>query len=101
MDRRWRRHRDPHSGGTSFGLSIILGVTAQRSINDLRIKVQQHVARLPVSYFEEHKTGELISRVMNDAEGIRNLVGSGFVQLIGGMVTSAIAMGCCSGSTGA
>jgi subfamily B ATP-binding cassette protein MsbA len=78
---------------TSFFLGLILGVTAQRSINDLRLKVQQHVARLPVSYFEDHKTGELISRVMNDAEGIRNLVGNGFVQLVGGMVTSTIALG--------
>ncbi len=78
---------------TSFFLGLILGVTAQRSINDLRLKVQQHVARLPVSYFEDHKTGELISRVMNDAEGIRNLVGNGFVQLIGGMVTSTVAFG--------
>ncbi len=75
---------------TSFFLGLILGVTAQRSINDLRLKVQQHVARLPVSYFEDHKTGELISRVMNDAEGIRNLVGNGFVQLLGGIVTSTL-----------
>ena len=80
------------SATTSFGLSLILGVTAQRSINDLRMRVQQHVIRLPVSYFEDHKTGELSSRVMNDAEGIRNLVGSGFVQLLGGLITSAIAL---------
>ena len=78
---------------TSYGLAIVLGVTAQRAINDLRMRLQQHVSRLPIDYFEDHKTGELISRVMNDAEGIRNLVGSGFVQLVGGMITSLIAMG--------
>jgi subfamily B ATP-binding cassette protein MsbA len=78
---------------TGFALAILLGVTAQRSINDLRMRVQQHVLRLPVGYFENHKTGELISRVLNDAEGLRNLVGSGFVQLVGGMVSSVIALG--------
>ncbi len=78
---------------SGFGLSVLLGVTAQRSINDLRLRAQQHVLRLPVSYFENHKTGELISRVLNDAEGLRNLVGSGFVQLVGGMVSSVIALG--------
>jgi len=78
---------------TSFFLGLLLGVTAQRSINDLRMRVQQHVSRLPVRYFEDHKTGELISRVMNDAEGIRNLVGTGFVQLVGGLVTSLFATG--------
>ncbi len=78
--------------GTSFLLSLILGITAQRTINDLRLKVEQHVVRLPVRYFEDHKSGELISRVINDAEGIRNLVGTGFVQLVGGFVTAVIAL---------
>jgi subfamily B ATP-binding cassette protein MsbA len=77
--------------GTSFLLAILLGVAAQRAINDFRLRVQQHVGLLPVSFFEEHKTGELIARIMNDAEGIRNLVGTGFVQLIGGMMTAAVA----------
>ncbi len=77
---------------SSFGLSILLGVAGQRSINDLRLKVQRHVNRLPVRFFENHKSGELISRIMNDAEGVRNLVGTGFVQLIGGLVTSALAL---------
>ncbi|MEM9292957.1 MAG: ABC transporter ATP-binding protein [Acidobacteriota bacterium] len=80
------------SAGTGFALSILLGVAAQRAINDLRLKVQAHVARLPVRYFEEHKTGELITRVVNDAEGIRNLVGSGFVQLVGGALSASISM---------
>ncbi len=78
---------------TSFMLSLILGIAAQRSINDLRIKVHQHVLRLPVKFFEENKSGELISRIMYDAEGVRNLVGTGFVQLIGGVVTSSLALG--------
>ncbi len=77
---------------TSFGLSILLGVAGQRAINDLRLKVQRHVNRLPVRFFESHKSGELISRIMNDAEGVRNLVGTGFVQLIGGVITSTLAL---------
>ena len=76
---------------TSFSLAILLGVAAQRAINDFRLRVQQHVGLLPVRFFEEHKTGELISRIMTDAEGIRNLVGTGFVQLIGGIITAAVA----------
>jgi ABC-type multidrug transport system fused ATPase/permease subunit len=76
---------------TSFSLAILLGVAAQRAINDFRLRVQQHVALLPVRFFEEHKTGELISRIMTDAEGIRNLVGTGFVQMIGGMMTAVVA----------
>jgi ABC-type multidrug transport system fused ATPase/permease subunit len=77
---------------TSFALSIILGVAAQRSINDLRLRVQRHIARLPVRFFEDHKSGELISRIMNDAEGVRNLVGSGFVQLVGGVLTASLSL---------
>jgi subfamily B ATP-binding cassette protein MsbA len=80
------------SAVTSFALSLILGVAGQRSINDLRLQVQKHVGRLPVGYFDGHKSGELVSRIMNDAEGIRNLVGTGFVQLVGGVVTAAVAV---------
>ena len=79
--------------GTSYLLSLILGIAAQRSITELRIKVHEHVLRLPVKFFEENKSGELISRVVTDAEGVRNLVGTGFVQLIGGLLTSALALG--------
>jgi subfamily B ATP-binding cassette protein MsbA len=77
---------------TSFVLSQILGVAAQRAITDMRKSVQAHVARLPVRYFDSTQTGVLISRIMTDAEGIRNLVGSGVVQLIGGLITAAIAL---------
>ncbi|MGB6994927.1 MAG: ABC transporter ATP-binding protein, partial [Thermoanaerobaculia bacterium] len=77
---------------TSYALSILLGIAGQRSVNDLRLRVQQHIGRLPVRFFEENKSGELISRIMHDSEGIRNLVGSGFVQLAGGMITSTVAL---------
>lgn len=78
---------------SSFALSQVLGVAAQRAITDMRKVVQQHVTRLPVGYFDSTKTGVLIARIMSDAEGIRNLVGTGLAQLSGGFVTSAIAMG--------
>jgi len=78
---------------TGFGLSQILGVAAQRAITDMRRTVQAYVLRLPISYFDSTKSGILISRIMNDAEGIRNLVGTGLVQLVGGVVTAAIALG--------
>ncbi|MFQ5528135.1 MAG: ABC transporter ATP-binding protein [Thermoanaerobaculia bacterium] len=77
--------------GSSFSLAVLLGAAAQRSINTLRLRVQSHVGRLPISFFENHKSGELISRIMTDPEGVRNLVGTGFVQLIGGLLTSAVA----------
>jgi subfamily B ATP-binding cassette protein MsbA len=80
-------------GVTSFALSQILGKAAQRSITEMRRGVQRHVGRLPVGYFEQTKAGALLSRVMNDAEGIRNLVGSGLVELIGGAVTAVLALG--------
>jgi len=78
---------------SGFALSQVLGVAAQRAITDTRKSVQRHVTRLPILYFDSTQTGVLISRVMNDAEGIRNLVGTGVVQLTGGLVTSIIALG--------
>jgi ABC-type multidrug transport system fused ATPase/permease subunit len=78
--------------GTSFALTRILGIAAQRAITDLRREVEAHVLRLPVRFFDSTQTGILLSRVMNDAEGIRNLVGTGLVQLAGGLVTAAIAL---------
>lgn len=77
---------------TSFALSQVLGVAAQRAITDMRKTVEAHVLRLPIAYFDSTKSGVLISRVMTDAEGIRNLVGTGLVQLIGGLVTASIAL---------
>ncbi|HEX4499342.1 MAG TPA: ABC transporter ATP-binding protein [Thermoanaerobaculia bacterium] len=78
---------------TSFALSQILGKAAQRSITEMRRAVQKHVARLSVGYFEQTKAGALLSRVMNDAEGIRNLVGTGLVDAVGGIVTAVLALG--------
>ena len=77
---------------TSFSLSQILGVAAQRAITDMRKDVEAHVMRLPVSYFDSTKTGVLISRIMTDAEGIRNLVGTGLVQLTGSILTAILAL---------
>jgi len=78
--------------GTTFALSQVMSVTAQRAIADMRKRVNEHVLRLPVSYFDGTQTGILISRILNDAEGIRNLVGTGLVQLIGGLVTAVLAL---------
>ena len=78
---------------TAFALSQVLGVAAQRAIANMRMSMQRHITRLPTSYFDSTQTGVLISRVMNDAEGIRNLVGSGLVQMVGGLVTAVIALG--------
>jgi subfamily B ATP-binding cassette protein MsbA len=78
---------------TGFALSQLLGVAAQRAVTDLRRRVAEHVLRLPIRSFDATQTGVLISRIMNDAEGVRNLVGTGLVQLVGGMVTAVIAIG--------
>src|SRR5947207_12728492 len=78
---------------TDYALAQLLGMAAQHSITQLRLRIQQHVQRLPVRYFDDTKTGTLVSRVMNDAEGIRNLVGTGLLQLFGGLVTAGIATG--------
>src|SRR6478672_11062313 len=77
---------------SSFVLSQVLGVAAQRAITDMRRRVEAHVARLPVGYFDSTKAGVLISRIMTDAEGIRNLVGNGLVQLVGSVVTAIFAL---------
>jgi len=77
----------------SFGLSQLLGVAAQRAITDMRRRVQAQVMRLPVRYFDSTQTGVLVARIMNDAEGLRNLVGTGLVQLVGGLVTAVIGLG--------
>lgn len=73
---------------TSFLLTRILSVEAQRLIAQLRVKVQKKVLSLPISYFDNQKSGALVSRIMTDVEGVRNLVGTGLVQLIGGTITS-------------
>ncbi len=77
---------------TSFANSQILGVAAQRAITDMRKRVQAKVMRLPVRYFDSTQTGVLISRIMSDADGIRNLVGTGLVQLVGGLLTAVLGL---------
>jgi subfamily B ATP-binding cassette protein MsbA len=78
---------------TAFSLTRLLSVEAQRLIAQLRSEVQYHVLRLPVRSFDETRSGELVSRVMDDVEGVRNLVGTGLVQLVGGILTAVVALG--------
>lgn len=77
---------------TSFLLTKILSVEAQRLISILRAQVQKKILRLPVRFFDNAKSGALVSRIMTDVEGVRNLVGTGLVQLVGGLLTSAISL---------
>jgi len=78
---------------TAFANSQVLGVAAQRAITEMRKDVEAHVMRLPIRYFDSTKSGILISRIMTDAEGIRNLVGTGLVQLTGSILTAVMALG--------
>nr|MBI1232573.1 ATP-binding cassette domain-containing protein [Cytophagales bacterium] len=77
---------------TSYALTQILSVEAQHLISKLRAQVQAHIIRLPIRFFDTAKTGELVSRVMTDVEGVRNLVGTGLAQMIGGVLTSIICL---------
>jgi len=79
-------------GITSFGLTQILSKAAQRLIADLRRQVQAHVGRLPVAYFDANKTGALVSRIMTDVEGVRNLIGTGLVDFVGGVLTALLSL---------
>jgi subfamily B ATP-binding cassette protein MsbA len=78
-------------GITSFSLTQLLSKSAQRMITEMRRRVQAHIGRLAVTYYDSHKTGELVSRIMSDVEGIRNLIGTGLVEFLGGLMTAAIA----------
>jgi len=78
-------------GVTSFSLTQLLSKAAQRLITELRQKVQAHVGRLPVSFHDSTKSGVLVSRIMSDVEGVRNLIGTGLVDLLGGLLTAVIA----------
>lgn len=77
---------------TSYLLTKLLSVEAQGLISKLRAQVQQKILSLPVSYFDNNKSGALVSRIMNDVEGVRNLVGTGLVQLVGGTLTAIISL---------
>jgi subfamily B ATP-binding cassette protein MsbA len=78
-------------GITSFSLTQLLSKSGQRLIYEMRVQIQDHIGRLPVSFYDANKTGTLVSRIMSDVEGIRNLVGTGLVELVGGVLTAIIA----------
>ncbi len=75
----------------SFSLTQLLSKEGQKLISELRKQVQQHVGRLSVSYYDANRTGTLVSRIMNDVEGVRNLIGTGLVEFVGGMLTAILA----------
>ena len=78
-------------GVTSFSLTQLLSKSGQRLIYEMRLRIQEHIGRLPVRFYDANKTGTLVSRIMSDVEGIRNLVGTGLVELVGGVLTAIIA----------
>jgi len=80
-------------GATSFALTQLLSKAAQRLIAQLRREVQAHIGRLPVAYYDANKTGTLVSRIMSDVEGLRNLIGTGLVEFVGGVMTAFIVLG--------
>jgi ABC-type multidrug transport system fused ATPase/permease subunit len=80
-------------GATSFALTQLLSKAGQRLIAELRRKVQAHVGRLPVAYYDANKSGALVSRIMTDVEGVRNLLGTGLVEFVGGLLTAVLALG--------
>ena len=79
-------------GITSFTLTQLLSKSAQRMITDLRKQVQAHIGRLPVTFYDSNKTGALVSRIMSDVEGVRNLIGTGLVEFVGGVMTAVLAL---------
>ena len=79
-------------GATSFTLTQLLSKEAQRLIAELRCKVQAHIGRLPVAYYDANKTGVLVSRIMNDVEGVRNLIGTGLVEFVGGILVAVFSL---------
>jgi len=79
-------------GFTSFSLTQLLSKSAQKMITELRRKVQAHIGRLPISFYDANKTGVLVSRIMSDVEGVRNLIGTGLVEFVGGLMTAVIAL---------
>ena len=79
-------------GLTSFTLTQLLSKSAQRMITELRRQVQAHIGRLPIAFYDANKTGVLVSRIMSDVEGVRNLIGTGLVEFVGGLMTAAIAL---------
>ncbi len=79
-------------GLTSFTLTQLLSKSAQKMITELRRQVQAHIGRLPISFYDANKTGVLVSRIMSDVEGVRNLIGTGLVEFVGGVMTAIFAL---------
>ena len=79
-------------GATSYSLTQLLSKEAQRLIAEMRRRVQQHIGRLPVAYYDANKTGALVSRIMTDVEGVRNLVGTGLVDFVGGIMKALFSL---------
>lgn len=79
-------------GLTSFSLTQLLSVEGQKLIAELRRKVQEHIGRLPVTYYDSNKTGQMVSRIMSDVEGMRNLIGTGIIEFIGGLLTAVLSL---------
>ena len=79
-------------GLTSFTLTQLLSKSAQKMVTQLRRQVQAHIGRLPVSFYDANKTGVLVSRIMSDVEGVRNLIGTGLVEFVGGLMTAVFAL---------
>ena len=80
-------------GLSSYALVQLVSKAAQKLIAEMRIKVQEHVGRLPIAFHDRTRSGDLVSRIMNDVEGVRNLIGTGLVELFGGLVTASLAFG--------
>ena len=78
-------------GATSYALTQILSKAGQRLIAELRVKVQAHIGRLPVAFYDENRTGTLVARIMTDVEGVRNLMGTGVINFVGGLLTAIFA----------
>src|SRR5260370_11555405 len=77
-------------GITSFANTQLISKAAQRLISEMRQKVQSHIGRLPVSFYDANKSGTLVSRIMTDVDGIRNLLGTGLIELVGGLLTAVL-----------
>ncbi|MGA9184664.1 MAG: ABC transporter ATP-binding protein, partial [Candidatus Acidiferrales bacterium] len=79
-------------GITSYALTQLLSKSSQRMVNELRRRVQAHIGRLPISFYDSNKSGVLVSRIMSDVEGVRNLIGTGLIDFAGSVMTAVIAL---------
>ncbi len=79
-------------GITTFGLTQLLSIAGQKLIAELRCRVQEHIGRLPIAFYDANKTGQLVSRIMSDVEGMRNVIGTGVIEFVGGLLTAVISL---------